>query len=164
MVQGYYTLHEAAEATGLSEDELKQRAQRKEIRSFQDRGTLRFRIQDVQELQRQLMGGSDPDLQIPPEAPAAEAPRSSGRLGAGGPKSGPKTPTGPQIRQGTRRRLPRKSSTSSSTRASTSAGNRSTCKARLPAASRGSAQVAPRAASRGTQDAENGSPAAATAT
>src|SRR5437763_16281976 len=91
MPQGYYTLREAAEATGLSEDELKRRAQRKEIRSFQDRGTLRFRIQDVQELQRQIMGGSDPDLQIPP-APPAEAPRS-GRL-AGGPKSSPpKTPT-----------------------------------------------------------------------
>ncbi|HEX3315980.1 MAG TPA: hypothetical protein VHR72_13870 [Gemmataceae bacterium] len=94
MVQGYFTLKEAAEATGLSEDDLKGRAQRKEIRSFQDRGTLRFRIQDVQELQRQLMGGSDVDFQtVVPEAPV-EAPRS-GRLG--GPKSGPKTPpSGPK--------------------------------------------------------------------
>ncbi len=92
MVQGYYTLKEAAEATGLSEDELKQRAQRKEIRSFQDRGTLRFRIQDVQELQRQLMGASDVHFRAVSE-PAVEAPRS-GRLStpaSGGPKtSGPK--------------------------------------------------------------------------
>ena len=92
MVQGYYTLKEAAEATGLSEDELKQRAQRKEIRSFQDRGTLRFRIQDVQELQRQLMGASDADFPAVSEPPV-EAPRS-GRLSppASGPKSsGPKS-------------------------------------------------------------------------
>jgi hypothetical protein len=93
MVQGYYTLKEASEATGLSEDELKQRAQRKEIRSFQDRGTLRFRIQDVQELQRQLMGASDVDFPAVSEPPA-EAPRS-GRLSqpaSGGPKtSGPKS-------------------------------------------------------------------------
>jgi hypothetical protein len=93
MVQGYYTLKEAAEATGLSEDELKQRAQRKEIRSFQDRGTLRFRIQDVQELQRQLMGASDVDFPAAAPEPAVEAPRS-GRLST--PAAGPKSPSGPK--------------------------------------------------------------------
>ena len=85
MVQGYYTLKEAAEATGLSEDELKQRAQRKEIRSFQDRGTLRFRIQDVQELQRQIMGGTDVDFTAPiVEALSANSLDCSMALGGAG--------------------------------------------------------------------------------
>src|SRR5687768_5851299 len=45
MVQGYYTLQEAADFLGMPQDELKQMAQKKDLRSFQDRGTLRFRIQ-----------------------------------------------------------------------------------------------------------------------
>ena len=52
-MQGYFTLQEAAQFLDMDADELKQMAQHKEIRSFQDRGTLRFRVQDVQELGRQ---------------------------------------------------------------------------------------------------------------
>ncbi len=76
MVQGYYNLQEAAEYLGISPDALKQLAQRKEVRSFQDRGTLRFRIQDVQELARKRGGDSDPELVLgeaslpPPKQPA----------------------------------------------------------------------------------------------
>jgi excisionase family DNA binding protein len=86
MVQGYYTLQEAAQYLNLSVDELKQMAQRSKIRSFQDRGTLRFRIQDIQELARQRGVSSDPDMvmgeaSLPPKK--GEGPRS--------PKS-PKTP------------------------------------------------------------------------
>ena len=69
MVQGYYTLTEAAEFIGMPTDELKQLAQKNKIRSFQDRGTLRFRIQDIQELQRQRLGDSDPELQLAPKSP-----------------------------------------------------------------------------------------------
>ena len=69
MVQGYYTLAEAAEVIGMPTDELKQLAQKNKIRSFQDRGTLRFRIQDIQELQRQRLGDSDPELRLAPKSP-----------------------------------------------------------------------------------------------
>src|SRR5438477_5580843 len=78
MVQGYYTLEEAAKLLSMPTEELKQMAQRKEIRSFQDRGTLRFRAQDVEELGRRRGAGSDPDLAIgdaPPPTPRA-SPRS----------------------------------------------------------------------------------------
>ncbi|MCI0380468.1 MAG: hypothetical protein L0215_23020 [Gemmataceae bacterium] len=75
MVQGYYTLQEAAHVLGISPDELKQIAQRKQVRSFQDRGTLRFRIQDIQELARQRGGSSDPDLVLGEAGPAT--PRSA---------------------------------------------------------------------------------------
>ena len=56
MVQGYYTLEESAQILGISPDELKQRARKGEIRSFQDRGTWRFRIQDIQEMARRRHG------------------------------------------------------------------------------------------------------------
>lgn len=62
MVQGYYTLPEAAQFLSMPPEELKQMAQKGQIRSFQDRGTWRFRIQDVQELARRRGSSSDPDL------------------------------------------------------------------------------------------------------
>lgn len=82
MVQGYQTLQEAAQFLGMSADELKLMAQRNQIRSFQDRGTLRFRIQDIQEMARQRGASSDPDLVL------GEAPPPSG--------SAPRTPPGPK--------------------------------------------------------------------
>ena len=62
MAQGYYTLDEAAQILNMSPDELKLMARKGEIRSFQDRGTWRFRVQDIQELARQRGLGSDTDL------------------------------------------------------------------------------------------------------
>ena len=41
MVQGYYTIEEAAEILGMAADKLNQMAQRREIRAFADRGTWR---------------------------------------------------------------------------------------------------------------------------
>src|SRR5438067_1112494 len=82
MVQGYYTLEESAQILGISPDELKQRARKGEIRSFQDRGTWRFRIQDIQELARQTGKGSDPELALgealtpkPTDSPAPRSPK-----------------------------------------------------------------------------------------
>jgi excisionase family DNA binding protein len=69
MVQGYYTLEEAAQILGMSAEELKQFSKQGELRAFQDRGTLRFRTQDVEELARQRGARSDVDL------PLGEAPR-----------------------------------------------------------------------------------------
>lgn len=62
MAQGYYTLEEAAGLLGMPVDELKMMARKGDIRSFQDRGTWRFRVQDVQEMARQRGLGSEPDL------------------------------------------------------------------------------------------------------
>jgi hypothetical protein len=93
MVQGYYTLQEAADVLGMSIDELKGLAQKNQIRSFQDRGTLRFRIQDIQELQRQRIGNSDPEMVLgdavsPKPIPAPK----SGAVKTPRPQSGAKSP------------------------------------------------------------------------
>jgi len=48
MVQGYYTLDEAARILGMDPEKLGHMAQRREIRAFADRGTWRFRTQDVE--------------------------------------------------------------------------------------------------------------------
>ncbi len=79
MVQ-YYTLEQAAQILRTSPDQLKEMAKRNEVRAFQDRGTLRFRAQEINELARLKGLGSDPELQL-------------GEGGAAGPKTpGPKSP------------------------------------------------------------------------
>jgi hypothetical protein len=72
MVQGYYTLEEAARILGMAPDQLSQMAQRREVRAFADRGTWRFRTQDIEELGRRQGLASDPDLQLG-EAPRPKA-------------------------------------------------------------------------------------------
>ena len=81
MVQGYYTLEESAAILGMSPEALKQLARKGEIRSFQDRGTWRFRIQDIQEMVRRSGKGSDPELPLgealkpkPTDSPAPRSP------------------------------------------------------------------------------------------
>src|SRR5262249_503381 len=64
MVQGYYSLEEAAQILGMPTEQLSHMAQRREVRAFADRGTWRFRTQDVEELARQRGRGSEPDLQF----------------------------------------------------------------------------------------------------
>src|ERR1700738_1821050 len=94
MVQGYFTLQEAAQFLDMNPEELKQMAQRKEVRSFQDRGTLRFRVQDVQELgRRRGTSTSDPDLVI------GEAPPPTPKVGPRSPSS-PRTPPKQEIPPG----------------------------------------------------------------
>ena len=84
-MQGYQTLEEAAQFLSMDVDELRQMAQKNQIRSFQDRGTLRFRMQDVQELARQRGMASDIDEPLggPPTTP--RTPRVS-QLGFPSPK------------------------------------------------------------------------------
>ena len=97
MVQGFYTLQEAAQFLTMNVDELKQMAQKREIRSFQDRGTLRFRTQDIHELARLRGGTSDPDVVLGdaslPPAPKSGATPSSRTRKAGAAASAPKTPS-----------------------------------------------------------------------
>jgi excisionase family DNA binding protein len=52
MAQDFYTLEEAAQRLGMTTAELNGMAQRREIRAFADRGTWRFRSNDVEELAR----------------------------------------------------------------------------------------------------------------
>lgn len=64
-MQQFYTLEEASRLLNTTVDELKAMARRGELRSFQDRGTLRFRGQEIDELvRRRGLGNSDPDLQL----------------------------------------------------------------------------------------------------
>jgi hypothetical protein len=94
MVQGYFTLQEAAQFLNMNPDELKQMAQRKEVRSFQDRGTLRFRVQDVEELgRRRGTSSSDPELVL------GEAPPATPRVVPKSPAS-PRTPPRQEVPAG----------------------------------------------------------------
>ena len=60
----FYTLEEAARVLGMSSDELKLKAQHREVRAFLDGGSWRFRVADVDELARRRGMGSDPDLSL----------------------------------------------------------------------------------------------------
>src|SRR4249920_427922 len=60
----FYTLEEAARVLGMSNDELKLKAQHREIRAFMDSGSWRFRVADVDELARRRGLGSDPDFSL----------------------------------------------------------------------------------------------------
>ena len=71
MVQGYYSLEEASQILGMAADELSQLAQKREVRAFADRGTWRFRTQDVEELARRRGQASNPDLPLHDAPPAA---------------------------------------------------------------------------------------------
>jgi hypothetical protein len=63
MVQ-YYTLEQAAQMLLTTPEKLKEMAKKGEVRAFQDRGTLRFRAQEIDELVRLKGIGSDPELQL----------------------------------------------------------------------------------------------------
>src|SRR5436305_11507302 len=60
----YYTLEEAGRVLHLTPDEVKKLAEEKKVRTFRDRGTLRFRSQDIEEVARSLGLGSEPELQL----------------------------------------------------------------------------------------------------
>lgn len=65
----YYTLDEAARILQTTPDEMRRLAEEKKLRNFRDKGTLRFRAQEIDELARQMGHGSDPEL------PLGEVPR-----------------------------------------------------------------------------------------
>lgn len=63
-MQQYYTLEEAARVLQITPDELREMAKKKQIRAFQDRGSWRFRSQDIDEMARTRGLSSDPELQL----------------------------------------------------------------------------------------------------
>ena len=60
----FYTLEEAARVLGMSPEELKSKAQHREIRAFLDGGSWRFRVVDIDELARRRGMGSDAELRL----------------------------------------------------------------------------------------------------
>jgi hypothetical protein len=60
----FISLEDAARKLGISPEQLRERAQHREVRAFQDGGTWRFREEDIEELSRSLGMGSDPDLSL----------------------------------------------------------------------------------------------------
>src|SRR5437899_3261613 len=104
MVQGYYTLEEAARILGMAADELNQMAQHREVRAFADRGTWRFRTQDIEELARRRGLGSSPDLPLgeagrphPHDSPAPKVEPSSGEAPAFSPADSDQVEIGQEI-------------------------------------------------------------------
>src|SRR5262245_40025284 len=60
----YYTLEEAARVLGTTPDELKKMADRGDVRPFRDRGTMRFRAPEIDEMARRRGMASDTELQL----------------------------------------------------------------------------------------------------
>jgi hypothetical protein len=60
----FYNLEEAARVLGMNPEELKAKAQRREIRAFMDSGTWRFKVFDIEEEARRRGLGSNPDLSL----------------------------------------------------------------------------------------------------
>ena len=70
----FYTLEEAARVLGMSAEELKTKAQSREVRAFLDGGSWRFRVVDVDELARRRGLGSDAELRLSDlEVPAGKS-------------------------------------------------------------------------------------------
>jgi hypothetical protein len=70
----FYTLEEAARVLGMNADDLKSKAQSREVRAFLDGGSWRFRVVDVDELARRRGLGSDAELRLSDlEMPAAQS-------------------------------------------------------------------------------------------
>jgi hypothetical protein len=60
----FYSLEEAARVLGMSPEELKIKAQQREVRGFLDGGTWQFRMVDIDELARRRGLGSDAELRL----------------------------------------------------------------------------------------------------
>jgi excisionase family DNA binding protein len=73
MAQQYYNLEEAASKLGISADELREMAKKKQIRAFQDKGNWRFRASEIDERARQMGGGSEPDLTLADSAKKSDS-------------------------------------------------------------------------------------------
>ena len=73
MAKKYLTLEEAARQLGMAPDELVRLRERSEIRGFADRGTWKFRSEDVDEFARSRDADSSPDVPIIDDATARKA-------------------------------------------------------------------------------------------
>lgn len=102
MAKRYLSLDEAAQKLGIGKEELNRLREKGEIRGFADRGTFKFKEDDIDELGRRLQPSSDPDVpmidahddgSVLDDEPAAEgsgldsAPSIIRRLSGGAPSS-----------------------------------------------------------------------------
>ncbi len=62
MSKKYLSLEEAAQMLGISKDELNRLRERQEIRGFADRGTWKFKHEDIETLLRRRQADSDPEV------------------------------------------------------------------------------------------------------
>ena len=58
----YLSLDEAAQQLGLRNDELNRLREKGSVRGFADRGTWKFKVEDIEELARSRQADSDPEL------------------------------------------------------------------------------------------------------
>src|SRR5262249_22007464 len=98
----FYTLEEAARVLGMTTEELKAKAQAREVRAFLDGGSWRFRVVRVDEIPPPRGVGSDAELRLSDlEVPAASSDSgevedldlSEFALGVAKPDLGPETMT-----------------------------------------------------------------------
>ena len=64
MAKKYLSIEEAARILGLEPKELNRLREKGEIRAFADRGTWKFRHDEIEELSRSLHADSDPEVPI----------------------------------------------------------------------------------------------------
>ena len=70
----YLTLEEAARQLSMAPDELVRLRERGEIRGFADRGTWKFRSEDVEEFSRSRDADSSPEVPIIDDKPGRKSP------------------------------------------------------------------------------------------
>lgn len=78
-MSNYYSLEDAAAKLNMSVDALRELAKKREIRSFQDRGTLRFKSEDIEARLNQPSATEEPkefelELDLPGTEPTPEQP------------------------------------------------------------------------------------------
>ena len=83
MAKKYLTLEEAAQMLGMAPEELVRYRERSEIRGFADRGTWKFKSEDVEEFARSRDADSSPEVPILDDKPKAPAADSGIRKGGG---------------------------------------------------------------------------------
>jgi excisionase family DNA binding protein len=84
MAKKYLTLEEAAHLLGMAPDELVRLRERGEIRGFADRGTWKFKSEDVEEFGRSRDADSSPEVPILDATPSAGSPTVDPKKGASG--------------------------------------------------------------------------------
>ncbi|CAK8987914.1 DNA binding domain-containing protein [Durusdinium trenchii] len=73
MSKKYLSLDEAATYLHLPKEELNRKRERGEIRGFADRGTWKFKVDDVEAFARTLQADSSPDVPLMPDSGPAES-------------------------------------------------------------------------------------------
>jgi excisionase family DNA binding protein len=84
MAKKYLTLEEAAHQLGMAPDELVRFRERGEIRGFADRGTWKFKSEDVEEFARSRDADSSPEVPILDDAPKPKVGATDSGIRRGG--------------------------------------------------------------------------------